>query len=220
MACAHCTDAGRVFDDRTARWEARRFRWFGPSRPTKHLLRAVEARIGDSGTLLDVGGGVGTIPRILADRMASGTAVDASSAYLAVARSDAERHGFDGRMTWIEGDFLDVRDQVAEHDAVTLDRVICCYPDMESLVRETAERARRVYVLVFPREGLLNRIAFPLTNLLLRIRGSAFRTFMHSTSRVDEAAVSRGLALVEVRRTLLWQVRVYEREEMQGTHDG
>ena len=211
MACPHCVDAGRVFNDRIARWEAARFRWFGPSRPTQHLLRAVRGRIGPSGTLLDVGGGVGTVPRHLSDRLDSCTAVDASPAYLSVARSEAERYGFDDRITWIEGDFLDVRDQVPPHDAVTLDRVICCYPDMESLVRATSGLARRVYVLVFPREVFLNRIAFPLANLFQRIRGSAFRIFLHPTGHVDQAAAAGGLALSEVRRTVLWQVRGYER---------
>lgn len=33
------------------------------------------------------------------------------------------------------------------------------------------------------------------------------------TNRVDEVAVSAGLVLSDVRRTLLWQVRAYERAQ-------
>lgn len=211
MTCAHCVDAGRVFDERTARWELRRFRWLGPSRPTRYLLREVTSRMDGPASLLDVGGGVGVIPRFLAERITTGTFVEASEAHLAVARREAERHGFADRMTWHAGDFLDLAPGVPDHDAVTLDRVVCCYPDMDALVAATAARARGVYAVVFPREGLLNRIAFPLTNLYLRLRGSAFRIFLHPTRRVDDAAALQGLRLASVRRTLLWQVRVYER---------
>ena len=43
-------------------------------------------------------------------------------------------------------------DEIEAADVVTLDRVICCYPDMEALVGRSAERALRLYGLVHPRD--------------------------------------------------------------------
>ena len=47
---------------------------------------------------------------------------------------------------------------------VTLDRVICCYPDMERLVRTSAEKARRLYGAVYPRERWWARVGVALMN--------------------------------------------------------
>jgi hypothetical protein len=63
----------------------------------------------------------------------------------------------------MHGDFIDLAEQVPEADAVTLDRVVCCYPDATTLVGASARKARRVYGLVYPRRRLGVRIftAFP-----------------------------------------------------------
>lgn len=211
MSCAHCTDAGRVFGRPLARFELFMYRLFGPRRSTAFLVESVRSARPDAFSLLDVGGGIGAVQHRLADRMVDGTAVDASPAYVTIAERQAERHGYRDRMSFLSGDFLDVADGVGTHDVVTLDRVLCCYPDVEGLVSATARRARSVYGLVFPRERRINRILFGGTNLLLRLRGSAFRTYVHPTARIDGAATAQGLRLSSVRRTFMWQVRLYER---------
>ena len=48
------------------------------------------------------------------------------------------------------GDVLADPSSVAPADAVILQRVVCCYPHAEGLVRLAAQRARRVLVLTFP----------------------------------------------------------------------
>ena len=44
-------------------------------------------------------------------------------------------------------------------DILTLDRVICCYPDMQKLVGLSAKRARKLYGLIYPIEKV---ISFPM----------------------------------------------------------
>ena len=71
--------------------------------------------------------------------------VEASSAYLDAARDEAERLGLADRIVNVQGDFVDVAEQLADADLVTLDRVICCYDDMERPVSCSVERASRLY---------------------------------------------------------------------------
>lgn len=213
MPCAQCEGIESEFGERIARHDLKRFRRKGPRRTTRILLEELR-RLGiDDATLLDVGGGVGTIHHVLLDEgAATATHVDASSAYLEAARDETARRGHEGRVRFEYGDFLDLAPRISSADVVTLDRVICCYPDVRALVATTAARARRVYGLVYPRNHWLARAGAPFINLLMRIRRSAFRAFVHPTSRVEELARGAGLTMRARRTTAIWQIEVFERE--------
>ena len=208
-----CQGAKEVFDERMARRELRRYRRRGPSKPTRTLLEALSREGVAGATLLDIGGGVGAIQHeLVAAGAARVVGVDASPAYLRVAREEAARRGHDDRVSYRAGDFVALADEVVPADVVTLDRVICCYADMESLVGRSAERARRLYGLVYPRDTWWVRAGLRVVNLMLRLRGSAFRAYAHPSGAVDAAARRSGLERRLVRRVgAVWQVVLYAR---------
>ena len=110
----------------------------------------------EGATLLDIGGGIGVIQHELLDSgAAQATSVEASSAYLSAARSESERRGLVDRVTYHHGDFVDLAESIQPADVVTLDRVLNVYPDWERLASLSAERARRLYGVVIPRDTLL-----------------------------------------------------------------
>jgi len=200
------------FDDKRAAKDLRRYRRKGPDKTTRLLLEALGAEDIRGAALLDVGGGVGVVHHeLLAAGAQSAVQVDAAAPYLRAARAEAERRGHAGRVTFRHGDFVALAPEIAAADVVTLDRVICCYPDMEQLVAASASRARRLYGAVFPRETRLVRAALALGNLALRVRRSAFRAYLHPPAAIDAAVRRQGLRLRSVRDTLLWRVAVYAR---------
>jgi 2-polyprenyl-3-methyl-5-hydroxy-6-metoxy-1,4-benzoquinol methylase len=202
-----------MFGERTAARDLKRYRRRGPSKPTRVLLDALRARGVQGASVLDIGGGVGAIQHELLDAGAeAATGVDASPAYLKAAGEEARRRGHADRVNHREGDFVALADRVAPADVVTLDRVICCYPDMDALVGRSAERARRLYGLVYPRDAWWTRLAFRCVNLGLRTARREFRVFVHHTEAVDAVATARGLTR-GLQRTAgpVWQVAVYER---------
>jgi hypothetical protein len=214
MACCnHCRDAEGFFGHRTGRRELRRYRRRGPPRSTRLLLDALRGTHVPNATLLDIGGGIGAIQHeLLQDGFQAATHVDASAAYLALAQEEADRLGHGDRVTYLHGDFVELAPEIPMADVVTLDRVICCYPDVEALVEASAFRARRVYGLVYPRERWGTRIALALANLYLRIRRSAFRVYMHPTARVNALVRGLGFRRGRTARTFLWQVVTYHRD--------
>ena len=231
MSCAQCQGIRQEFDDRVARRELRRYRKRGARGTTGLLLRAILAEYdGDPpGTFLDVGGGVGVIQHELASAGApSGTHVDASPAYLAVARSEAQRQGHAERVRYLEGDVVALAASAdASHDApadafadapldpadiVTLDRVLCCYPDMPALVDASASRARRLYGMVFPREHVLMRAGILTINLIQRLRRRPFRVFLHGSDRIDARVRGHGFRRVFTGHSLLWQIHLYMKD--------
>ena len=163
-------------------------------------------------TLLDIGGGVGAIQHGLLDAGARrATGVDASPAYISVASEEADRRGHGGRVEQHLGDFVEKAADIGEADIVTLDRVLCCYPAMEKLVRLSAERARKMYAVVFPRDDWWVRALLVVPNLFMRLMGNPFRVFVHPSIAVERAVLAQGLRRRYRKKTAIWQVVVYER---------
>jgi SAM-dependent methyltransferase len=211
--CGHCDAIETEFGDRTAARELRRYRRRGPVRTTRLLLDALRRDADGAGSLLDVGGGIGAVHHEL---LAIGTVehathVDASAAYLRAAREEASRRGRKERVRFVHGDFVELAPELPAADIVTLDRVICCYPDMERMVGLSARRARRVWGAVFPRDAWWVRLGLRLPNLWFRVRRSPFRVFLHPPDRIDEIVRGEGLVPRYRRRTLAWEVAVYTR---------
>lgn len=213
MLCSQCCGIENVFNEKMAARELREYHKKGPGGGTRLLIDALKAA-GVSGlSLLDIGGGVGAIQHELFKAgISAAVDVDASSSYISAARSEATRQGNADDTTFRHGNFIDIAAEVNPADIVTLDRVICCYPDMEALVRLSSERARQFYAVVFPRDGWLMRAGMWCGNLFLRLSGSPFRTFIHPTSEVEAIVRARGFKRQYYHVSgLIWQVIVYVR---------
>ena len=210
MSCCQCRGIRTFFDEKVARKDLARYRRKGPLRTTRILLDALAFEGVRGATLLDIGGGVGAIPNeLIREGVERVTVVDASPAYLEAARAESERHGHADRIRYHSGDFVELAPQIAPADIVTLDRVICCYDDMEALVAAAAGRARRCLGVVYPRDTWWDRVGVSLVNLACRVRGSPFRVFVHSPEAVERVIRSKGLTRRFYRTTPVWQVVVY-----------
>ena len=216
MACQQCEGIELEFDQSIARKKLRQFRRRGPDKTTRLLVEAMRAALeaigARSATLLDVGAGIGAIHHELLDgRVARAVHVDASTSHMTAAREETERRGHADRVEFVYGDFVALADTIATADVVTLDRVICCYNDMERLVRTSAQRAGRLLGAVYPRDVRWMRIGIFGLNVVQRIKRSPFRVFLHSPAAIDGALRASGLERRAERQTFGWQVVVYER---------
>ncbi|MGZ3601128.1 MAG: class I SAM-dependent methyltransferase [Ktedonobacterales bacterium] len=212
MTCDQCRGIEGMFGRRRAEQQVARYRRRGPNKTTRMLIEALKAEGVDGLTLLDIGGGVGAIQlALLKAGVTNATDVDASSAYLAVAQSEAKREGVTSRIEYRYGNFTDLAADMASTGIVTLDRVICCYHDMRGLVGQSVSKAAKLYGLVYPRDTWWTRAVIAAGNIILRLRRDPFRVFVHPTEAVD--ALIRGSGLVQrYHRTAgAWQVVVYAR---------
>ncbi|MEJ2538447.1 MAG: class I SAM-dependent methyltransferase [Gemmatimonadota bacterium] len=212
MTCAHCVDAADFFGKGIAQRELARYRRRGPTRSTQLLLDGVTSLGVEGASFLDVGGGIGAVQQeLLAAGASAGTGVDASPAYLASAQAEARRRGTLDRLTFLEGDAVELAGELPEVDIVTLDRVLCCYPHMERLVEISCRRSRRIWGAVVPREDWWIRLGGRLLNGIQALRGKAFRLYLHGVPRIESAVEARGFQAVASRRTWLWEIRVFAR---------
>ena len=212
MACNQCRGIEEFFDQKEADKDLAAYRKKGPAATTQMLVDAIVGQGVDGGSLLDIGGGVGAIQNaLLGAGIETAVSVDASSSYARVAAQEAERQGHTDRISRHHGDFVDAAPNLEEADVVTLDRVICCYHDVQKLVGLSSQKAKRLYAVVFPRENLLSKLGFGVVNVFFRLRRSSFRIFIHPTSVIEGLVEANGLRRQSYRKTRLWQVVVYER---------
>jgi len=207
-----CPGCPNVFSSDEAEKDLRRLRDKGPDPTTKALIEAILARGVAGATVLDIGGGVGAIQLELLDAGAASTvSVDASTDFVAVARAEAERRGFGDRTRHLAGDFVALAAELEPADIVTLDKVVCCYSDMQLLVDRSAGRARRMVGLVYPRSAWWVRVVATVGNAGYRLFRSATRFYVHPQDRVDRLIRDAGFEAHPVQRGLVWQVVLYVR---------
>ena len=212
LDCCQCCGIEEQFNGAEAARKLREYRRAGPAHSTQLLLDALMREPVAGQTLLDIGGGVGAIQHaLLKAGAATATDVDASTAYLAVAREEAARQQHAERITYHHGNFVEIADTLPSADIVTLDRVICCYHDMPTLVDRSSAKAARLYGLVYPRDTWWVRAGIRAENALMWLQRSTFRAFVHSSAAVDTIVRRNGLQQRFARNAGLWQVVVYER---------
>jgi hypothetical protein len=101
--------------------------------------------------------------------MATTTSRYGSSCNEKLAASDLRRYrrrgrgrgpgrGHGSRVTYRHGDFVELAESVPPADIVTFDRVISVYPGLDRLAGLSAERARRLFGLVYPRVTRIVRL--------------------------------------------------------------
>ncbi|HUQ43703.1 MAG TPA: methyltransferase domain-containing protein [Candidatus Limnocylindria bacterium] len=201
-----------TFSTKEAEGDLKRYLKQGPDGTTKSLIDAIVAEGADGATLLDIGGGIGAIQlELLAKGAASAQSVDASEAYVTVARAEAARRGLADRTDARIGSFETLAAVIEEADVVTLDRVVCCDPDLPALLGAVASHARRMVGLVYPRVTWWNRAAARAFAAFGWVTRDPTRWHLHQDADLDRILRESGFIRRDVDRTLIWQVALYVR---------
>lgn len=206
------------FDDWVDHWEKQASKRETVAGVSAHLLDALTETGLDGRTVLDVGCGIGDLAISTLTRGATrATGYDLSGKAIDQARALAGHRGLAERVTFEIGDGSAM--DLPAADVVVLNRVVCCYPDVDALLERTLRASGSVYAFTAPVSrgavGLLNRVTTRLSNLMYRLREKryrGFRTFVHDVRAMDERVRAAGFRPVRrERRRLVWDLAVYAR---------
>ena len=201
------------FGARLAQRDLRDYRRKGPGPTTKLLRDGLAAAGGPGEGLLDIGAGIGPLTfELLEGGVQRAVNVEASAAYIAAGREEAALRRRTAQIEWHHGDYVELASGLAPADTVTLDRVVCCYPSFEPLLREAATHARLRIALSYPREVWFVRLVLAVENALRALAGQAFRTFLHPPPEIERLIRGHGFSLSVRRETWSWRADVYSRE--------
>ena len=170
------------------------------------------ARRGLAGsTVLELGCGFGALTLELVRRGAtSAVGVDLSPKMIELARSLAKEAGLSESLSFVLGDAAVAN--LTKSDVVVLDTVLCCYPDVSSLVDNSSAAAGRFYAFSVPDDHRLAtrffKVFLPLQGLIYR--RDKFRFFIHPTRQIRRRLVEKGFRLVSVEHAgWIWSVFLF-----------
>ena len=209
--CSHCTATALQFDPKRAEKDLARYQRHGPDPTTKLILEQLRPITRPGDTLLDVGGGIGVIGlELQTSGLQEIVLVDAAQSSLSVAERLFANAESSARFRVVPGDFVDLQPPLTA-DIVTLDRVVCCYPDYVALLERAAASARRTLSLSFPRDRWFVRLRVAAENFFHRLTRNAFRTFVHPEAAMTALIHGAGFRRIGRRTTVAWCVDHWER---------
>lgn len=210
--CCQPSGYDRFFDEKEATRNVRRFRRKGLDNMARSMTTFLMDRGMAGRTVLEVGGGVGAIQiELLRAGAERTTNVEMSSGYETAAGKLIAEEGLAYRVERTVVDFVDAASKLGAADDVVMNRVICCYPDMERLLGAATNKARRFLATTYPRDRWVFRVGSKVINWFFRRRGIAFQTYMHSPAAIVATAQAAGFQPVFEDRDLVWHAVVFER---------
>lgn len=145
--------------------------------------------------------------------VARATGIDLSQAGIGSARDRFERAQLSDRVALSIGDAARV--PLERHDWVILDRVMCCYPDVEGLLANTLPAARQIYAFTVPTSrgwrGVAARLEEWFENAWNTLRGDPCPGYVHDLDLIEKHLAAAGFRLRHRDRQRLWHIAIYER---------
>ncbi len=207
--CENVNDLDATFGERDAKRDAKRYRNKGLKKRAQKMIAPFlhEREL----SVMEIGCGAGALHQELVRKgvAAEVTGVDVSTAYLAAAKGNADHFGVSDKITYHNTDFAQVADEFAPVDVVMLDRVICCYPHLDKLLGQAAERATQYLAISFPTEAWWFKVFFTIADKVLTLFGSGYHPYLHSHSDIQRYATSSGLHLISDDYQGIWRVMVF-----------
>ena len=141
------------------------------------------------------------------------TGIDISRKMIDYAESLAGKKGIEEKTEYSIGDFVESHDQFVEHDVLVLDKVICCYPDSETLIKISAAKCCKSYAISYPRDSWLPRFAFGAMRFGLTLFRSEFKPKVYPVSWVVEQIEKAGFQRRTHWQDYFWISEVYQRTD-------
>lgn len=162
--------------------------------------------------VLDIGCGVGGLHlTMLNEGAAHATGIDVAEGMLEKAREISAGLGLSEKISYLHGDFVQLADSLEAADITVLDKVVCCYEDLDRLIEESTQKTRHLYGLSYPRNNVLVKSVFKMQIFFLKLFRAKFHPFWHDWDRMHATIRERGFRPLHQQSTLSWNVAVFQR---------
>lgn len=181
---------------------------------SRRLLSMLSDVTSEQPTVLELGCGTGAMSVALLEKGAlHADGVDLSAQSIATATRRAEAAGVGERATFVVGDGSVL--PVERHDWVVMDRVMCCFADMERLLGNAINASNRRICFTVPESrgawGVFNRLGWGFEAWLTRFRRDACPGYVHSLDAIGRRLTDAGFELLRDRRMGIWYAAVWQR---------
>ena len=210
----HCCGADLFFDKKTAEKEHRQYQKNGPARVTAKIIQQLENQGVEGKSLIDVGGGIGALQWwFLSEGGAKTSDIDASSGYLNHTKNYAKEKGWESKTDFILGDCTDNYQKLSDPDFITLDKVVCCYPNYREILESTCKKSRSHISLTYPMDGIISQIVRSFVGITFLLKKNPFRPYIHSVANIRGIFAEQGYKRIAHDMAFPWHVETYVQSE-------
>ena len=190
----------------------RRYRRRGLEAVQRRLLEGLTAAGVAGDSVLEIGCGTGELQRhVLAAGAVSAVGIDVAGGMIERAQAAAAQAGLEQRTTFLVGDAVERAAELPPAAVVVLDKVLCCYPEIDTLLQMSLERTQRLYAVVVPRPHWLVATVWRLAIAVFKLLRSSFHPFYHDWHRTAAAIAGAGFHRIFSARTLAWEAWIFRR---------
>ncbi|RLD21395.1 MAG: hypothetical protein DRI69_04175 [Bacteroidetes bacterium] len=184
----------------------------GPKKSTQALLNVLNTLNLEAMHLLDIGAGIGIVSiELNQSGLSEITHNDISSAYLDVFKNEFGAQFKGIKINSLQGDFVEVSDEIKSADIVVLDKSICCYPHYRELVHASIRKANTWYAYVIPRDKWWVRFVHYFGELRKSIKGDTFKSFVYPTDKIEQIVLDHGFAKHTQVHQREWLIAVFKK---------
>ncbi len=202
----------RDFDDSACEF-CERYKTKGLSKSSKVLLDFLVADGVKEKSTLELGCGAGGFTMELVNQgAASAVGIDLSVEMIKAANELSHARGAEDRVKYWQGNAATA--DLPQADIVVMDKVICCYSDIGSLMKNATSASRDLVGFIVPRdEGILKwplRLGVWIGNVIQKRRKSIF-FYLHSLPALDKSLRESGFTRRQKKSSRFWLVFLYGR---------
>ena len=206
----HCCGANLFFDEKMAKSEFRKYRKHGATKATAKIIQQLENNNITNKYLVDIGGGICALQWwFLGKGGQQTTHIDASTGYLLEAENYAKEMGWHTKTEFIMGDCTEVYHQIQSPDYITLDKVVCCYPNYKDILEATCDKSNAYVTLSYPMDGVIARGIRWFLFMFLKLKKNPFSPYIHSVKNIRQVFTNKGYERLEHALVFPWHVETY-----------
>ena len=184
----------------------------GPAKVTAKIIGQFSKHQIEGKSLIDVGGGIGALQWWFLDMNGKETiSIEASSGYLRLAEKHANEKGWADQTSFLFGDFMQLHTEVDLVDYITLDKMVCCYPNYKEIIEVACAKTKSCVLISYPIDGPISKIFAWLEGLMTNLKGQNFKPFIHPVAKVREAFKLNGYDRIDHNLLFPWHVETYRR---------
>ncbi len=212
MDCCAAEATNRFF----SRWSCtyrKRFRKKGLEKGQKYLVEGITKSPITAKTILENGCGVGALHLNLLQRgAASSVGIDIAEGMINEARKLAQELGFESKARYDVGDYVAMNGEIGLSDITVLDKVVCCYEDVNALLQKSIANTGETYALSFPNSNPMIKFFFKTQIFISKLLRFSFRPYWHDWEQMCEVIQSNRFREIYGNNTIVWSIRVYRKQ--------
>ena len=210
--CQRTIQGTDKFFSKTSRRYMKNFRKKGLAKEQTYLAEGITSADIQNKTILEIGCGVGGLHITLLKQGARiAVGIDIAQGMLDGAKALSKELGMETRTEYILGDFVQLNGKITQADITILDKVVCCYEDVNTLLDKSLAKTRNIYALSFPKSNTFNKLFFAIPITLGKLLRWSFHPYWHDWGAIVNRIQAAGFKQTYKNATFVWDVRVFER---------